>query len=692
MKSFKLYVYKNDVYRILITQQNNIAPTEQTTLYSTFDEHIEYAENDQLSLTFSMMKWVDRVMYENTHINQPILSKRTENQFCKLLQIGSKLELELDNKEKYIFIIKNIKPNIKKDNIKYDFTCQDEVSYSWSRRNLGMSYSTVEKGGVRTIQKIAQDVLEDAHISGWTIKTDEIVADKRITFEVEDSNPYNIIIEACNAINANMKVNYTLHQISFYSKDRVPFSGYRYRPETNLKTFDVDYSGEEFATIMHVIGGTDENDMIVSMVPPIPDTMINYFLGLADKNVLNIWEGYTPTTDEEKQFLTVAEKIPHLGQFICDFSFFENNKLLSAEQHNKLKEFFNIKMRNNNIYLKKYEPNYYRAYSYLYQYIQELKTAIEISKVEPSKKYDDKVNIMREPLCGLYNRNQIDMSNAWTIDNNTLSLQLGTLSTLELDNTDYTLFSVDLLQQIADEAVRYGKKMWEATNKKDMQMPSGLDEYEQTLFNADLSYYKSQYDTLLTIVGKVSESGFMDFKDEDGNLSVYGLLLKIIYEELYKNTYTTTLYNEILRYRNNNIVLWSQIYAEFSQFIYEAKYQDDSELDSISLFNKATSYYEDYKRPKANYSMAVLDLSVLDVIDIPRLSVGSKIKVYNNELNLTDSNNTDEDALCDIQYTNNDLIVSTISYNLRNSADVSVGVQQLNSYATILQKLIKTIE
>ena len=39
---------------------------------------------------------------------------------------------------------------------------------------------------------------------------------KKITLEVVDSNPYNIIIEGCNSLNAYLKVNYTHKYISFY--------------------------------------------------------------------------------------------------------------------------------------------------------------------------------------------------------------------------------------------------------------------------------------------------------------------------------------------------------------------------------------------------------------------------------------------------------------------------------------------
>ena len=400
MKSFKLYVYKSDVYRILITQQNNISPTTNSSLYSTFDEHIEFAENDQLTLTFSMMKYVDRVTHN--HRNASTNNNNfIENQFYKLLQMGSKIELILDNKDKYSFIITGIKPNIGKNNIKFDYTCKDEASYSWSRRNLGMSYSTVERGGVRTIYQIAEEVFQLAGLHDWQAKPrenneieDELLSIRKITLEVEDSNPYNILIEACNALNAYMKVNYTHKYVSFYQKDKIKFSGYRYRPEVNLKSLDADYDMDEMSTIMHVYGGTDEYDQIVSLMPAVPSELVDWWKINHEiyKNQQINWKSVQalyPDSDEIKTFTDIADSNPALGNFLYDFEFFKNNKILSEEEYNDIHKILDIQMAYNNMWLKIYEPYYWRNYSMCYIAIQELKTALENEKAGSSKPTDE---------------------------------------------------------------------------------------------------------------------------------------------------------------------------------------------------------------------------------------------------------------------------------------------------------------
>lgn len=52
--------------------------------------------------------------------------------------------------------------------------------------------------------------------------------------------------------------------------------------------------------------------------------------------------------------------MPYLGQFLKDFSYFEMNGLLSAQDKQTMDEIFN-KMRINNTYLKIYNPKYYNA-------------------------------------------------------------------------------------------------------------------------------------------------------------------------------------------------------------------------------------------------------------------------------------------------------------------------------------------
>ena len=59
-------------------------------------------------------------------------------------------------------------------------------------------------------------------------------------------------------------------------KDKVAFSGYRYNPQRNLASFSVDYNLDEYTSILHVSGGTNEYEENISMVPAIPEPILDW--------------------------------------------------------------------------------------------------------------------------------------------------------------------------------------------------------------------------------------------------------------------------------------------------------------------------------------------------------------------------------------------------------------------------------
>jgi hypothetical protein len=52
---------------------------------------------------------------------------------------------------------------------------------------------------------------------------------------------------------------------------------------------------------------------------------------------------------EIQEFCEIADKIPHLGQYFVDFSFFLNNKMITEDDYEYIMKVFNTKMRKNNI-------------------------------------------------------------------------------------------------------------------------------------------------------------------------------------------------------------------------------------------------------------------------------------------------------------------------------------------------------
>ena len=98
-----------------------------------------------------------------------------------------------------------------------------------------------------------------------------VVRDK-FSFSIENSNPYNAMVEAANVLGYNFHINYNTHTISFYlpESEENKFSGYRYRPETNLKSFSASYDATQLCTIMHAVGGIDAQEQIIPLTPALP--------------------------------------------------------------------------------------------------------------------------------------------------------------------------------------------------------------------------------------------------------------------------------------------------------------------------------------------------------------------------------------------------------------------------------------
>lgn len=803
MSSFKLYAVSNN-YSHLLTDFSTDHDTPHYNLFSTFDEKIDKAENDQITLTFSIVKYVDGnfAHWDNG-------TSRVENKLVSLLPIGGKLRLVENDLDEYVLIIKSVAPAIKHDNVIYTYTCQDEVSYKWAKRNLGFSYSTNEEGGVKNIYDITKDILKKCNIYGWIVAYDALyngvitstpLVEQKITFEIENSNPYNAIIEACAAVNANLTVDYKLRQLSFYQKDRRPFSGYRYHPERNMKSLSVTYDGNNMATLLHVKGGTDEYEQLVSMLPAIPSGLQRYLLTKDEKDdpindptgwwpnniitdkaptwsliedptnddeslltwskLLNLnqneyfqkGEGEIAFTDEEDkeyakylEFCKIATKVPHLGQFLCDFSYFDNEKA-SAYDRRKIQELnniFNIKMRNNNVMLKLYTEQYYKDIWELNKTLYDTEATLELvfsqyadaldkARTQDNPDIDKIINtanlniqqdlqtystlinssVLKDCFVRLYGQTTLKTNDKYNIEEfQALEKTIHSLekrrdeakqkieyignilikkdvSTTTGTNPDYILKSSSQdKQNTYDFGHKYTTTKTMLTNPDDINL---MSEYE---------YYWSVYNSCLTMCGEKNEEQKETGKFSigvDGNqyqfTSLYYKLLQDL-ENVYKNSSSgTTLskgskfYVEYFTQLNNE--LWNTIYLNYGDYIYEAEYENSDELNSISLYNQAAIYYETLNHPSASFSVDVLSIGELERVQQPLPRAGYRIKVYSEALNLADGRVNDFQRKQD----GNDLVITQISYDLRKPSAAKITVEQVTQYQSILQKLIKSVK
>lgn len=746
MRRFKLFAH-NHRYSRLITFFDNTDTTNHLEPFSTYDENLTEAENDQYNLTFKISGFVT------------VNGKNHRNYWLDILKIGSGIKLEIDDNIEIQFIITDVQPTPSINNIIYQFSAQDKISYLWAKHNLGYSYSTTELGAVQNIYTIANNVLKDNHLNfQWKIEDEESselgnnsLRNKLITLEVENSNPYNVLIEACNTLDCLMRVNYKRQTISFYQKQYLEFSGYRYRPESNLQSFNVDYSSSNFTTLMHVIGGENEYGEIITLVPAIPTAVQTYILEhwakkeLVFNNRFEWKQNYPPykidwnkindeIIKEESQhpntyyitdsddlesrnnelqeihnFCNIANQVPHLGQFLLNFDYFQKSHLMTKNEYNILTDIFNYQMRNNNIWLKIYTPIKYQIewlvieklneifnegseYQAECQYIQQRISSSENANMNAYTSYEELIQSIPEIEEKIINS---CINNNFELFRNLVMLY-GSSTTLFIKENDEYKSSVypniqeyiDQRQYYIDKSIAIEKEIKNVETQlktvTDIDSPIYI-ELSQKL--ALLEQNKITYDTLGSGWYITTANG-----KQHRVMGLYEFLLEIMYEQ-YLIGYSAGAYNNLINvntiinyYQEQNNSLWKTIYNDYGDFIYESQYENTDELDSVSLFNQGILSFEKCNSPIPDYSLTTLDLGMLEPIGIPKLAIGSKIKVYNKFLSLNDN------TLDNISYNDNELIVTELSYDLRNAAKINISVEKVQTYESIIEKLLLSVK
>lgn len=881
MKNFKLY-YKKGEQLLPITFFDTVVKSTNCPT-ATYDEHIEITENDQTTFTFSISKYY----WEGGDADSRMVRNTTKllNPWYNKLQIHSQIRLITDDVQVFDLVIKEIKPNVENTNPTVSYTAQDYFSYILTRHQHGFSYCNVldsefsfdvypelyDGYGVENIFEIAQKILRKAHLYEWQVlyrtsnASDASLGQKKISLDVEDSNPYNAIVEACNTLNAYLQVNYVNKTIGFVEKNTLPFSGYRYTPNHNLRAIDVTYNGEELTTLLRIQGGTDENDEYVYVAPTFPSAVSKWLTWFAQSNEATMWDGavigsecggwnnkpdntyfttewwgkvkseindnqqyfydsYTPLLEsqlymfyeaganhkltiehvvgeeksfprlwffqkairfddedfdrklklisipfisdlankntiiryvfsEEKQnycidyyhlvdkdwisdekngvydhdrfeeiiwswfkdylssyvldedtahkeyelerqevdtFFTLIERIPYCGQFLIDLDFFRNNGFMSETQRNN----FNTLMRNMtrwNILSRNLTQTKLNLEFTIRSLLQELQgygdqyaATMQQYWGEIENETEEQASKRREALLPRFAEIERNASSVPQKLFEALRRLNGTTSNIK----NYP--EVKEIQQKIDNAeTQYHKLSAKLNNLRRLLSTTYSTGLETTMQQAEIEDLESRIEVWNTMRDKP----FQDITVEGITYSGHGAY-SFVYNKIINAPKPVNNYNsfgppiaEAYRQCQQNLeALESQLYIYFGDYIVESVYSNEDELDPVSLYNQAIQYFEDINKPKATYGIQVLSTSQLEKIFLPIERIGSKIRIYNEELQLADGS-TDP-----FSQRNNELMITSISYDLRDPEIKEFGVEKITMYDSIIQKLIQTVK
>ena len=273
MNKFKISIKQGVGYiplTLFFSEDNNHSP------YSSFDENINFGENSQATLKFSVAAYIHEFADKKT------------NPFLALLECGRVIRFDMDNYFKIDFVITKRTPRKIGSNIIFDFECIDYFRFFMSKRGVGLTYpfdeDDIEQVVPQDIRFLAKKIMS-AQESEWRVSNFLVASDfkeestdltKQVTFEVNGSNQYQALLDLAAKFNAELIVDYRFKTITFRDKNKHIFNGY-YRTDVNVTNFGYSEDMSNSCNLLFVSGGTNEYDIAVTIPGQMTDNWRNYF-------------------------------------------------------------------------------------------------------------------------------------------------------------------------------------------------------------------------------------------------------------------------------------------------------------------------------------------------------------------------------------------------------------------------------
>lgn len=259
--------------------------------------------------------------------------------------------------------------------------------------------------------------------SFWKIKWDSStpLLLKNMNLAVSDSNTYNSLVEISNLTNSLLFFNYNNKEIEIVSKeDDILFNSYVLSPDFNVEQFNFSETGDNIYSVLYVLGGKDEFDITVTLVPHIPIEAISFFrkvikdedflnqnISIGEKFYFNLWKngfgnfswsaGLQPGTERyivNEEFAKKADNIPYLDSFILNLEYFRNYNLISSLDFNTIFNKIYNDLRIVNIKLLDFFQTKSLLERQIFNYEQQLKINSElvIDGVSDLEEYRNRLN------------------------------------------------------------------------------------------------------------------------------------------------------------------------------------------------------------------------------------------------------------------------------------------------------------
>ena len=291
-----------------------VKPQTNTYCYS-YDESLSLHTNGQKELTFKLN---DQIIYQDQLIRNP---------FTISIVVGSQLLLTDKNHQQYLFTVKSINTSFEKNNLVYEYSCQDSFSYQLSRQNSGYTINNdsssetfigaksvdwwIEKickecnihyvylplqlglyqdksGAIHTYSAPVKDL--DTVIKPYYKQIDYPDFFTQFPFSISGSTANAAIIAAAETVGLQVQTyekvysdaDDHLYILRYFwlkpLKDNVRgITGCKYSPNRDVQDFSLSFSGDNLSSILNIQSRTRDNKELVSLLPTVSPFFASLF-------------------------------------------------------------------------------------------------------------------------------------------------------------------------------------------------------------------------------------------------------------------------------------------------------------------------------------------------------------------------------------------------------------------------------
>ena len=133
----------------------------------------------------------------------------------------------------------------------------------------------------------------------------------------------------------------------------------------------------------------------------------------------------------------------------------------------------------------------------------------------------------------------------------------------------------------------------------------------------------------------------------------------------------------------NRDAIWLELYQKYSNVIIENYYEDTTATTAELLLENARTKFELLSRPEPTYNLAMIDIYNLNNAGLNKVEITDKILLDSKVI---------EDKPGELQQLlNEQLYVSSISYNLRSDAEINLTVNPVRYDDVLLKRFVKLL-